>query len=72
MNCLDSAGMSDEDWAEYVFLRPNTKGILLERWVHSHGCRRWFNVARDTLTYKIHAVYKMGEKPPRLPKTNYV
>ncbi|MCH6556372.1 MAG: sarcosine oxidase subunit delta, partial [Chloroflexi bacterium] len=48
------------------------KGIYLERWMHAHGCRRWFNLARDTLTYKIHAAYKMGEKPPRLPKTDYV
>lgn len=64
--------LSDEEWADYVFMRPNSKGVLLERWVHSHGCRRWFNVARDTLTYKIHAVYKMGEKRPRVPKTDYV
>jgi sarcosine oxidase subunit delta len=64
--------LSDEAWAEYVFMCANTKGIFLERWVHTHGCRRWFNVARDTLTNKIHAVYKMGEKPPRLPKTDYV
>jgi sarcosine oxidase subunit delta len=64
--------LSDAEWADYVFMRPNSKGILLERWVHSHGCRRWFNVARDTLTYRIHAVYKMGEKPPRVPKTDYV
>ena len=53
-------------------MRPNTKGVLLERWVHTHGCRRWFNLARDTLTYEILAVYEMGEKPPRVPKTVYV
>ena len=64
--------LSDEEWADYVFMRPNSKGVLLERWVHSHGCRRWFNLARDTVTYEIHAVYKMGEKPPRVPKTDYV
>jgi sarcosine oxidase, subunit delta len=68
----DPEALSDAEWAGYVFLRPNSKGILLERWVHAHGCRRWFNVARDTLTYQIHAVYKVGEKPPRLPKTDYV
>ncbi len=68
----DPDALSDAAWADYVFMRPNSKGILLERWVHAHGCRRWFNVARDTLTYEIHAVYKMGEKPPRVPKTDYV
>ena len=64
--------LSDEDWAEYVFMRSNTKGMFLERWMHAHGCRRWFNVARDTVTYKIHAVYGIGKKPPRLAKTDYV
>jgi len=68
----DPEKLSDAEWADYVFMRPNSKGVLLERWVHSHGCRRWFNLARDTVTYQIHAVYKMGEKPPRVPKTNYV
>ena len=64
--------LSDADWAQYLFMNDNTKGLLLERWVHSHGCRRWFNVARDTLTYQILAVYEMGDKPPRLKKPSYV
>ncbi len=68
----DPEKLSDAEWADNVLMRPNYKGILLERWVHSHGCRRWFNLARDTLTYKIHTAYKMGETPPRLPKTDYV
>ena len=68
----DPERVSDEEWAGYVFLRSNTKGVFLERWMHAHGCRRWFNVARDTLTNRIHAVYRMGEKPPRVPKTDYV
>lgn len=57
--------LSDEEWAQYVFMRPNTKGILLERWVHAHGCRRWFNVKRDTVSHEILSVYEMGKKPPR-------
>ena len=64
--------MSDANWADYVFMKNNTKGVLLERWVHSHGCRRWFNAARDTVTYEILAVYEMGTKPPKLPKRDYV
>ena len=35
-----------------------------ERWFHAHGCRRWFNVARDSVTHEIKSVYKMGEPPP--------
>ena len=33
-----------------------------------HGCRKWFNVVRDTTNDQIHAVYKMGEKPPKIIK----
>ncbi len=56
--------LSEEEWGDYVFFRKNTKGVHYERWVHSHGCRRWFNVARDTITDQIHATYKPGEPRP--------
>jgi sarcosine oxidase, subunit delta len=55
---------SDRDWAEYMYYRTNPKGLHVERWLHALGCRRWFNVARDTVTHEIRAVYKMGEKRP--------
>ena len=58
------ARLSDDEWADYVFMRTNPKGPHRERWVHTSGCRRWFNVERDTLTNEMTAVYKMGEKPP--------
>ena len=58
--------LSDAEWAEYVFMRSNTKGVFLERWMHAQGCRRWFNVARDTVSYDILAVYEMGAPRPKL------
>jgi len=64
--------VDEAQWADYVFLRDNPKGMMLERWCHTQGCRRWFNVARDTVTYEIHAVYEMGELPPKLEMKNYV
>ena len=60
----DPDKLSDEQWADYLFLRDNTKGVYLERWIHRHGCRRWFNVARNTITNEIRAVYQMGAKVP--------
>ena len=57
--------LSDAEWADYLFMRTNTKGPFLERWVHSQGCRRWFNAARDTVSDRILAVYGMGENPPK-------
>ena len=44
----DPAALSDEQWAEFVFVRDNPKGPFRERWVHTHGCRRWFELERDT------------------------
>jgi sarcosine oxidase subunit delta len=56
--------VSDEVWADYLFNRSNPKGLHRERWVHMAGCRRWFNVARDTVTHEIKSVYRMGETAP--------
>ena len=39
----------------------NDKGLHYERWNHSFGCRQWFNLARNTATDEILAVYKMGK-----------
>ena len=60
----ESETMSDAQWADYLFLRTNPKGAHRERWFHVHGCRRWFNVARDTVSHDILAVYRIGERPP--------
>jgi heterotetrameric sarcosine oxidase delta subunit len=54
---------SDADWAEYLFYRKNPKGIHHERWLHSFGCRRWFNLARNTVTHEIVEAYAMGGQP---------
>ena len=31
----NSEAMSDEEWAGYVFLRSNPKGVFAERWNHA-------------------------------------
>lgn len=56
--------VSDAEWADYLFYRTNPKGEHRERWLHSAGCGQWFNVARDTMTHQISAVYPMGETLP--------
>ena len=60
----DPQALSDAEWADYLFMRTNPKGVHREQWVHSHGCRQWFNVERDTVSYRIRAVYRIGEQPP--------
>ena len=59
----DPAAVSDQEWANYLYLRDNPKGRCREQWCHSHGCRRWFNVERDTVSYRISAVYRQGDEP---------
>jgi heterotetrameric sarcosine oxidase delta subunit len=54
----------DVAWGRYLFQRRNAKGLQLERWQHVAGCRQWFNLARDTVTHEIAAVYRMGEVAP--------
>jgi sarcosine oxidase, subunit delta len=56
--------LSDDAWADYLFMRSNPKGVHVERWRHVHGCGRWFNLVRDTVSDRILAVYRMGEQPP--------
>jgi len=56
--------LSDEEWADYLFFRDNPKGPFAERWSHSAGCRRWFNVVRHTATYEVLAVYTSSDPRP--------
>jgi sarcosine oxidase subunit delta len=60
----DPNALSDEEWARYLFYRENTKGQFAERWSHAAGCRKWFNAIRDTVTYRISAVYPAGRPRP--------
>jgi heterotetrameric sarcosine oxidase delta subunit len=54
-------------WSRYLFERGNPRGIHLERWHHGFGCQRWFNVARDTRSHRIHVTYAMTDPPPAMP-----
>lgn len=51
----DPSSLTDEQWAEYLFVRDNPKGYFAERWCHTTGCRRWFDVVRHTVTNEIRA-----------------
>ena len=50
-------GVEDQEaWHAAVFLRSNPAGPHREYWQHSHGCRLWLLVERDTLTHEILSV----------------
>lgn len=63
---VNIAAESDEDFEKFFFIRSNPRGIIYERWRHMHGCARFFNAARDTVTDKFLMTYKAGEPKPDL------
>jgi sarcosine oxidase subunit delta len=60
------AEMNEEDFEALAFIRQNPKGLVFERWRHVHGCGRFFNAARDTVSDKFLTTYKAGEPKPAL------
>ena len=60
----DPAAVDDGAWADFLYHRANLRGVHAERWRHVHGCGRFFNVLRDTVSERILASYKPGEARP--------
>jgi len=58
--------LNAEEWAEFLYMRANPKGLHAERWRHLHGCARFFNALRDTTTDQFVVTYKSGEARPDL------
>ena len=58
------AELSDEEWAAFLYLRENPRGLHAERWRHVRGCGRFFNALRDTTTDRFAGTYKVGESAP--------
>ncbi|MGB8814520.1 MAG: sarcosine oxidase subunit delta [Paracoccaceae bacterium] len=57
----DPSKLSDEEWRDFLFIRSNSRGLHAERWRHIHGCGRFFNAVRDTVSDKFKLTYKAGE-----------
>jgi sarcosine oxidase, subunit delta len=53
MRPQDPYALDDQKWAEYLYFKKNTMGDFEEQWNHAHGCRKWFNIKRNTLTNEI-------------------
>lgn len=63
----DPSALDDDAWAAFVYQRNNLKGVQAERWCHVHGCGRFFNCLRDTLSDNIVVTYPVGAPRPQLP-----
>lgn len=57
---------SDEDMAAFLYLRSNPKGLIAERWRHVHGCARFFNAVRHTVSDVFVVTYPIGAPRPDL------
>ncbi|AMK24154.1 sarcosine oxidase subunit delta [Sphingobium sp. TKS] len=62
----DPASLDDATWASYLYERSNHAGEHAERWHHVHGCRRYFNALRHTVTDAFLGSYPAGSPRPRL------
>ncbi|WP_042695933.1 sarcosine oxidase subunit delta [Azospirillum sp. B506] len=60
----DPSALSDDEWRDFLFVRTNPRGRHFERWRHMHGCGRFFNAVRDTVTDKFAMTYKAGAPRP--------
>ncbi len=59
----DPAAATDAEWTEFLYFRTNPKGLHAERWRHVHGCGRFFNARRETVSDRFVATYRVGEAP---------
>jgi sarcosine oxidase subunit delta len=60
----DPSVMTDEEWRNHLYIRNNQRGTHFERWRHIHGCGRFFNAVRDTVSDKFVTTYKAGLPRP--------
>ena len=67
---LETEKLSDEEWSNYLFMRKNPKGLHREQWNHAAGCRRYFNIESDTVSYRISGSYKIDEAGPESSGSN--
>ena len=65
----DPSTLDDDQWAAFLYMRANTKGVHAERWRHARGCNRFFNALRDTTTDRFLAFYRTGEPRPVIDQT---
>jgi heterotetrameric sarcosine oxidase delta subunit len=58
------AGVSQQEWREYLYLKQNPAGWTTEQWFHGSGCRKYFFAERHTTTNEIRATWLPGAAPP--------
>ena len=57
---MPDCACTDDQWADYVFMADNLRGVVREWWCHTPS-NTWFICERDTVTERIVATYLPGE-----------
>ena len=52
--------VSDEEWADYIWMSNNTAGVVREWWCHV-ATAYWFIAKRNTITDEILKTYSANE-----------
>jgi sarcosine oxidase, subunit delta len=68
----DREFVSDEQWTDYLFMRSNAKGLLIEQWCCAFGCGQWFKVLRNTVTHEVLHVVRFDTIPEGVQLTKRV
>lgn len=55
----DPREATPQEWRSYLYLRDNAAGVVEERWLHRAGCRRFFDVTRDTRDNTVHGTRRI-------------
>lgn len=45
-----TSAANETEWRRYLYFRKNSNGWVDETWYHTAGCRRFFQMSRNTTT----------------------
>jgi sarcosine oxidase, subunit delta len=49
----DPGSVTPREWREYLYIRSNNRGWVVENWYHGAGCRRFFRLERHTESNEV-------------------
>jgi sarcosine oxidase subunit delta len=56
MDAILPLNAAPDEAARILYERANPRGVSQELWRHTHGCRSWLRLTRDTVTHEISEV----------------
>jgi heterotetrameric sarcosine oxidase delta subunit len=60
LEAIVPVGAGETEAVSTLYQRDNPRGPSVELWRHTHGCRAWLTVERNTASHAIGAVTAVG------------